>query len=237
MGRYIQSSSNPDLAQEHPAGSIVQIVQPLVHDTLGGITFAVPDYWQWHYRQAESACLRLDAYHAKLQAMPVGSDKSRGLLADDYLFGIYRTGGEMVINVSLTAQHLAHEMERIASLTPPRHGSAVARLDTAARKVRLTRPSKHAGYSGLVEMVKVRDRLEHPKKKSNPTNPGAWDEVPLAWMLSERPFPAFRRFESLMIDLVNEWASVRKRFSRKQTLSVERGIQFDHQAKKQSSKS
>lgn len=233
MGRRDRVVADQSLARDHAAGSSITLLQPLVHAELGALGYEWPRHWVGHLRRADEAHDRLLALHDRLSDVPVGPSNARHLAVDDYLFEVYGTGTEMVLNIALTAQHLADELERTAELSPY-GGPVTERLRKAAAGAGLAPPASHPGYAGFVEVAKIRDALEHPKPGNTYNGAdGEWDRVPLAWMLSDRPFPAYRRFRSLVDDLAGEWEEAKERFARPGTLTVsKRGVRSELQAKK-----
>lgn len=225
--------SDPSLARDHEAGVTVTLVQPLIHRQLGAITYEVPLFWEMHQHAAEEAHERLTALHEELASKPVDKSNSRFLQVDDFVYRVYVEGASLVRNAVLMFHHLSNTIEQQLRLDPY-GGPMLQRLDKAARSAGIERPALHAGYPGLAELVQVRDAIEHPKASSTyNANEGAWDSVPLAWMLSDKPATAYERFASLSADFVSAWKTVQEGLAAPGTITIsKRGIRHTVQAKK-----
>lgn len=234
MGRHDKVTADPALSFEHPTGGKVEVMQPVVHERLGALGYIWPRHWVDHLRRADAAYERLVELHDRLEDVPLGTDNRRLLPVDDYLFDVYGVGTDMVVNVALTMQHLAEEIER--HTTPVADPGPVAeRVRNAAATAGLGPPATRPGWDGFVEIARIRDAIEHPKP-GNTYNAldGQWDRVPLAWMLSERPLAAYGRFGSLVEWLAGEWETTRERLKKPGTLTVsKRGLRSELPAKKQ----
>jgi hypothetical protein len=234
VGRHDRVIEDSTLRFSHSAGTEVAVMQPLVHARLGALGYIWPRHWVAHLGRADAAYERLVELHDRLEDVPVDNGNRRLLPVDDYLFDVYGTGTDMVVNSALTVQHLAEEIER--STTPVAAPGPVAeRIRNAAMTAGLGEPADQPGWAGFVEIVKVRDAVEHPKPGNTYNGQdGQWDRVPLAWMLSERPLAAYGRFGSLVDWLAGEWETTRERLKKPGTLTAsQRGLRSELQAKRQ----
>jgi hypothetical protein len=140
----------------------------------------------------------------------------------------------MVVQTVLTVQHFAEEVERttVPNLDP---GPITERLREAASVAGLVSPATLSGWDGFVEILKIRDAIEHPKPGNTyNARDGEWDRVPLAWMLSERPFAAYAGFSAVIDAMATEWEAGAEARKKPGTLTVsKRGLRSDLPAKKQ----
>lgn len=111
----------------------------------------------------------------------------------------------MVSHAVRSVQHLAQLIE---SRKDARYESEIAteRIKKATELIGLTNYQSDAGYQGYVEILRVRDAIEHPKVSAvYQGDPGRWDEVPLGWMISDRGLKAYERYSSWFGLLVADW--------------------------------
>lgn len=231
MGRAARVRGDPDLAREHAAGATVTLIQVLHHTQLGAIAYewVRPFVLEWSLAERSRDALR--GLHEAVLAMPVDSSNMRTIYDLDVLAAVYGAGGGMVSHSVRAVQHLAHEMQRHS--VPLVAATVGERFREAARSVSITDRIREPDYQGFVEMVAVRDAIEHPKEENLYQGVGnRWDEVPLAWMLSERSLQAYDRFERWLKLVAADWDAYLKVTARPAEMRVsERGVRSLDQVK------
>ena len=233
MGRKTRLASNPDLGRTHQAGAQVAVIQILAHDQFGAIAYQWPRFWALHANLANEAFTRLQALHEQVLALPLDSSNMRSIYDIPLLQEIYGAGSEMVSQAVRSLQHLAEEMERFKKATLK--GTTVEeRIGEASAMFGLQSRTGDPEYQGLVELVRIRDAIEHPKATNTyQGDRNRWDEVPLAWMLSDRSIQAFQRYSVWFSNRVDDWEGHRSSLpSTPATLTVQRGIESKLQSKK-----
>jgi hypothetical protein len=181
---------------------------------------------------AEDSFEELQRLHKEVLKLPIDSSNMRGLHDLELLKDIYRAGGDMVSHASRTMQHLAEEMERVGKTTL-QTTTVVERIKEGTALFGIDDYSAESSYQGLVEIVRIRDAVEHPRAANiYQGDRNRWDEVPLAWMLSERGLQAYERFASWVELVATDWEAYLAAHPEPATLTVERGIESGLQAKK-----
>lgn len=233
MGRSQKLTGDPTKARPHEAGASVIVVQTLAHNRLGAISYSWPRQWVFHARAAQAAFEELTALHQRLVEFPVHEPTAmRSILDMDYLEAVYRAGAQMAIEAILTLQHLCEEIERgvkVQLQEPTLDG----RLREALQNAGMTPPPQRAGHAKFVELEAIRDAIEHPKMENVYNGqPGQWDRVPLAWILSERGLAAFQGWDLFLGSIADDWEECRNQFAGPAELTVERGVHSQLQFKK-----
>jgi hypothetical protein len=237
VGRSTKLVGNPELAQPHEDGAIVVVTQVLTHATLGNIIFPRQQLWRLHSHLSMEAFRRLESLHQRVLELPVDQSNMRTVRDDALLEQIYGAGSEMTANAIRTVQHLAQEIEQWKG-TNLSNRSVQDRIKEAARCLGLVEIYKISGYDGLTEIADIRDSIEHPKAHNvHQGDANRWDEVPLAWMLSDKSLIAYRRFVEWFEELVRQVEAVRDAAPVvNHELTVVRGIQSLNPTKKPPSK-
>jgi hypothetical protein len=225
MGRRSKLRSNPSLADAHAAGAKVYIMQLLVHDRFGAIAYAWPRHWMLHYSAARRGARDLSKCHDKVLQHEPGPNAMRAITDEELLEEVYDAGNTMVSHAVRAVQHLAEEIERNYK-TQLRGQTIEERINEAAALFSTQPYNLHIDYSGLAEVVGVRDALEHPQAgNTHNTDPNAWDRVPLAWMLSNRSLDAWGRFDRWFKRLSGDWDAHLPTLSKPGTITVQRDIE------------
>jgi hypothetical protein len=233
MGRKTNLSGNPDLGKEHKVGAQIAVIQILAHAQLGAIAYPWPRFWALHANLADEAFTRLESVHDQVLALPTDTSNMRSIHDLPLLQEIYGAGSEMVSNAVRAVQHLSEEMERVKGSVLT--GSTVEeRIRAATGMFGLDSRTDSPEYQGLIEILAIRDAIEHPKEANvYQGDENRWDEVPLAWMISDRSLKAFNRFSEWFGALVDEWEQCLLALPvERATLAVTRGIESKLQAKK-----
>ncbi len=232
MGRAVRLEGNPKLAKPHTKGATVTLTQDLNHAQYGGVAY------QWfrlmivELALAEQSRDHLRDQHSVVLAMPVDVSNIRTIDDLDFLADVYDAGSGMVSHVVRAVQHLAVEMQREGQ---PLLATTVAdRLQEAARGLGINDCSDEPDYQGFVEIVRIRDAIEHPRDENlYQGDKNRWDEVPLAWMLSERGLQAYERFERWITRVADDWNAYLQAHPRTITFDVvKRGVESLLPAKK-----
>ncbi|MDP1851485.1 MAG: hypothetical protein Q8K48_03610 [Candidatus Planktophila sp.] len=206
MGRRTRLRGNPTLAKDHAAGATVIYTQNLVHDPWGGIAYHWPFFWDFEKHLTNVAADELKQLQQEVFDIPLGTSNTRTITNLDLLVRIYGAGADMVSHAVRSVQYLAQSME---SWKDANYESEVAteRLRKATELIGLNNHQSDAGYQGLTEMLRVRNAIEHPKGSTiYQGDPGRWDEVPLAWMISDRGLKAYERYSSWFVLLAADWS-------------------------------
>lgn len=233
MGKDQKLRSDPARAREHAADVPVNIVQILTHNQLGAVSYFLPRYWVIHAHMAEKAANQLVELHRQLVQFPVNATNAIRSIEDmTYIEAVYGAGTGMVINIVLALQHLCEEIERTLKIQL-RESTLNGRLKEALGAAVLAEPTTRPGYAKFVELEAIRDAIEHPKgtKTYNPA-PGQWDQVPLAWFLSERSLAAFGGCSQFVKSIADDWQQRTKELDTPAELTVERGVYSQRQFKK-----
>lgn len=232
MGRNTKIQSNADLAKPHASGARVEVIQLLAHAQYGAIAYLWPRLWVIELNLAQDSFEQLQELHLEVLKLPIDSSNMRNVHDLDFLKDIYGAGGDMVSHASRAVQHLAEEMERVGKVTL-QTTTAMERIKEGVVFFGLNDHGADPSYQGLVEILRIRDAVEHPRAGNiYQGDRNRWDEVPLAWMLSERGLQAYERFTSWFELIATDWARYLVEHPEPATLTVERGIESTLQAKK-----
>lgn len=232
MGRKTKLQSHPGLAKPHDAGATVALLQILAHAQYGGIAYGWSEFWVFEANLADESFIKLKELHQEVLKFQPGASNMRSIYDLEFLEDIYCAGTDMVSHASRSVQHLAECIERVKGVSL-RATTATERIKEAAALLGLNDHQTDPGYQGLVEILKIRDAIEHPKESNVFQGGDLWDEVPLAWMLSERGLQAYERYSSWRELLVtNLEAYIKALPPRTITLTVERGIESKLHSKK-----
>ena len=227
-------SSDDELAHAHDSGASVTLMQMVEHRRLGTVLYAWPKHWAYHVEAAEAAFESLERLHEELAAMPVGPDAMRSIDDIEFIGRVYKAGSTLVSEVVRTLQHLCEEIERWTG-TPMGGSTIETRFAGASAAAGLENARSEAGYSAFQEIHAKRDAIEHPKPE-NIYNDGdtTWDEVPLAWFMSDRVIEAYRTYVDWFVKIADRWEATKAAMpGRPATFEVEmRGLRSDHQFKK-----
>lgn len=205
MGKKTKLQGDPDLAKNHKAGAKVVLFQNLNHDPLGAIGYSCSELWVFEAQLAEESYCKLQELHERVADLSPGSSNIRSIHDSDLLRSIYGTGTEMVSHAIRSVQHLAECMER-AKGTSLKGTTVIERIREAVALFGINDYASNPGYQGFVVLVKIRNAVEHPKGGTiYQYNPARWDEVPLAWLLSDRSLKDFSLHSEWFNLMVDEW--------------------------------
>jgi hypothetical protein len=182
-----------------------------------------------------------DAHFARLlAASPVGSANGRVLRWDESggLADVFRSGVNLVLFSYLAVDMYAIETYRQAHGLGLVADADASDIDTMDR-LRDTLPSilscgrpggdLLARYGTIRE---VRDSIMHPKPTNLYASDESWDQVPLAWLLSERRAICLPTSKLIIEHFEPHRKSLLARLSTPVTLTVQRGQEYIHPAKK-----
>lgn len=211
MKRKTKLRSNPALVKDHAPGAPANPLQILTHDPYGTLAYPWPPYWDFEKQLADLAFDRLKELHEEVFALPIDASNMRQIRDLDLLGRIFGAGTDMISHAVRSVQHLALSMENRKSLESGKHVSfatqiATERIKQATDQFRLNNHQGDLGYQGFVEILDKRHAVEHPKELTVfQGTDGNWDEVPLAWILSDRSLKAYERYSSWQALLVADW--------------------------------
>jgi hypothetical protein len=231
MGRKTALKSNSALAKPHALGARINVIQILPHAQYGAIAYLWPAHWTFEVHLADESCTKLKDLHLEVLKIPLDASNMRNIFDLDFLEDIYCAGTDMVSHAIRATQHLGERMEREMG-SELQATTAMERIKEAASFFDINDYSDHAGYQGFKELLRVRDAIEHPRASNIYRVGNDWDEVPLAWMLSERGLQAYERFRSWFDLLVTDWDAYCVAHSRPKRLTIERGIESKLPSKK-----
>ena len=231
-GRKTKVRSNPALAKPHEVGANVAVIQLLTHAKYGAIAYLWPKFWVFELRLADEAYAKLEQLHEVVLTLPPDNSNMRSIYELEFLQNIYCAGTDMVSHACRAVQHLAQQMERNSG-SLLQTTTAEDRIREAATLFGLNDHHLGQGYQGFVEILRIRDAVEHPKENNiYQGDRNRWDEVPLAWILSERGLQAYERFRKWIEKLATDWEKYLKdNPGPPVTLTLERGIESLMQVK------
>lgn len=226
MGRKAKLRSNPALVKDHAPGAPANPLQILTHDPHGAIAYAWPPYWDFEKHLADLAFDRLKELHEEVFALSLDASNMRQIRDLDLLERIFGAGTDMISHAIRSVQHLALSMENRKSLESGKDVSfatqtAAERIKKATDQFRLNNHQGDPGYQGFSEILNKRHAVEHPKKLTVfRGGSSSWDEVPLAWILSDRSLKAYERYSSWQALLVADW----NKYCQAHPLEINNGI-------------
>lgn len=232
MAKKTRLRGNPALARDHAAGATVIFTQDLVHDPWGAIAYQWPLFWEFEKHLTDVASDELKRLQQEVFDFPLGTSNTRTITNLDLLVRIYSAGSDMVSHAVRSVQYLAQSME---SRKEASYESEIAteRIRKATALIGLTNHQSDAGYQGFVEILRVRNAIEHPKGSTvYQGDPGRWDEVPLAWMISDRGLKAYGRYSSWFALLAQDWTKYCQAHPQTRTVSALRGLESKLSSKK-----
>jgi hypothetical protein len=231
VGRSIKSVPNGQ-AEPHADGSLVHVIQVLVHEPIGALGYHWGPQTYRHAKMAEDAFVRLVELHAGLVDIQPLSGNVR-LVPAEIATEAYECGSTMVSNVVRTMRHFALNIASRVGRRPD-EGRVLDELRSAAAMIGLDLRLRSSGYEALAEIVRVRDAIEHPKPENlHQGDDARWDQVPLAWILSDRSRKAYADYDAWLGPIVNDWnAWIAAQPKHPQTLTVQRGMGSAYPMKK-----
>ena len=233
MGRTTKLQGDPALAKPHAAGATIALLQTLTHDPFGAIGYSWSEFWLFEAQLADDSFDKLKALHQRVFELPLDASTMRSIHDKELLKAIYAAGTDMVSHATRSVQHLAECMERVKGTTL-RETNATGRIREAVALFGLDDHSTDPGYQGFVELLGIRDAVEHPtRERIFQGDPSQWDKVPLAWLISDRGLKAFERHSSWLHLLVDDWEAYCQANLQPKTLVIgSRGLKSIMPAKK-----
>lgn len=205
MGKSTKLIDDSNLHRAHDAGAKVVPIQVLAHSKFGTIAYQWPRHWVFHGRSAGAARDDLTRLHKRVLKLPVDNTDMRSIYDMAFLQDIYATGCRMVVESILAIQHFCEEIERCTKSVPS-EGDLIERLDAALKAAQLNISKKTKGYASLIELLKIRNAIEHPKPENTYSgDSNNWDRVPLAWFISDRSINNFDSFYNFLNGLNKRW--------------------------------
>jgi hypothetical protein len=214
------------------AGDNIAVTQILVHDPLGTIGYFWPVHWACHVNIAHAAYERLATIHEQIAKIAPGPNNMRIISDEALLVETYDCGSSMVSNAVRSVRHLTQAMAThgIAPLTAHR---AIEQIKEATSALGIDCRITDPGYDAFGELVRIRDAIEHPTGSSvyQGTDSG-WDQVPLAWLLSDRSLKTYVDYRHWFDLVARDWKSRLVTDAQPSKLTIERGMTSKHPAKK-----
>lgn len=232
MGTKTKLESNFALAKPHDAGAKIICLQTLTHSEYGAIGYSWPMFYEFDLHLADECFTDLKMIHDEVLKMAPDSSNMRIIYDHNFLIRIYSAGTRMVSHATRSVQHLAERMQGVSGVSL-KSTTAEERIREAVALFGLSDHHEEDGYQGYLEILKMRDAVEHPKATNvYQGEPSKWDEVPLAWVLSDRSILAFTRFDSWFGKLTSQWREYEQNHSEQIELTVRRGIESKLSVKK-----
>jgi len=202
MGRKIRLKNHPDLAKAHESGAEVTLLQILTHAQYGDIGYKWTEFFLFEKHLAHESFLKLQQLHKAVLQLSPGTANIRIINDLDFLEDIYCAGTDMVSHACRTVQHLAESMQRLGR-SELQSTTLEERIKESATQLAIDIRIAHPGYQGFIKISRTRDAIKHPKE-SNIFQGGdqRWDEVPLAWLISERRINAYLAYDSWLESLI-----------------------------------
>jgi len=195
--KKVKSTHDPALAKPHADGTPIQIVQPLVHTTYGTLHYECPQpYARLYLALAHNCSDEAASLFAELiDSTDIGPSNSRHFpwdpeamllqrfLQAGYTFILFTYLAVEVYTIQLFIG--AYNLGQVA--TPDWSGVPVMdRLRSEVPKLLSCHKPANELMADYAEIGKVRDAIMHPKPANLYDRSRTWDNVPLAWLLSER---------------------------------------------------
>ncbi len=235
MAKKVKITSNPDLAQPHKKGAEVKWFQSLIHKPMGTISYEFPQYFAMYFDYADASYSQLKALEEELLKVPV-DNKCRILdLNNDIYWSIFFWGNHLILHIVLTVEHLVLCMQAALGTVPQTKEDSKElseRFLEALKGVGFRDIRSEIGFQKLTEIINIRNKIMHPHPTSlTIPSPEKWDNVPIAWILSEKDLDAYEKYRALILEIINYWYEEEKKYKTTVSLTVQRGIQFEHDVK------
>jgi hypothetical protein len=194
---------NPNASAHVTVGAPVEWLQTAEHQVLGAVSYSPPRLqpWRRHFERFQASANTITRIHARLQGIQPGPSGARSV-DPDTTAKVYLAGSDALISAVLAVQHLAQAMEfpevDFSDKKP------ADRIGAAANLHGIDIPSETSGWQAFNEVCRHRHKIEHPTNDAY-HNYETWDEVPMAWLLSERPGIVFRDFDQWFSEIVGRW--------------------------------
>jgi hypothetical protein len=184
-------------------GDPVEWLQMSEHKVLGAISYSPPRLqpWRRHFERFQTSAKTIEKIHRKVRGIQPRASGTR-YVDPDTTAKTYMAGCDALISAVLAVQHLAQAMEFDEEDFSGK--TSTDRIRAAVERHGIDIDTTTSGWQAFTEICDQRDKVEHPTN-SRYHNYEAWDEVPMAWLLSERPSTVFEAFEGWFSDIVNRW--------------------------------
>ncbi|PZN84718.1 MAG: hypothetical protein DM484_02450 [Candidatus Methylumidiphilus alinenensis] len=233
MGKKTKLQGSPAFALPHAAGATIVPFQTLTHETFGAIGYSWSEFWIYEAELAQDSYEKLKALHQAVLVIEPHANGIRSIHDKELLKALYEAGTGLVSHATRSVQHLVEAMARQIK-TPLVETTATERIREACRDLGLDDYSSTDGYQGFAEMLSIRDAVEHPTQARIFTgDPSKWDQVPLAWSISERSIKAYERYADWFDLLTRDFDAYLSTVSKPEILSVRaRGLMSPMSVKK-----
>jgi len=233
MGKKTKLVSDPALAKDHAAGALVIPIQTLTHEPLGAIQYKYEKTWAYEANLASACNAQLEELHQQILEIPPGESSIRSIYDPELLMEIYAVGTRMVSHAVRSVQHLAQSIEAATGSTLTQT-TALGRIREALALVGIDDRADTPDYQGFKEIIGIRDAIEHPTLgRDYQADPSKWDQVPLAWIISDRSLKAFKRYDAWFYVLATEWQAYEVANAKPRDLqNVQRGLKSALSTKK-----
>lgn len=240
-GKKPRSRANRRLEKNHEAGTVVEMIQPLVHSEHGTLGFNAPCFSMVYLHMAGAACDTAEQVFQKLlDQSPVGASNMRIFRwqTNPDLFQFLNAGYALVLYSYLAVE--AYTMEQF--MYAYRRGQ-VDKEDWSWIPVmdRLTRHLPELlecpkPKSDLVakygELGEVRDNIMHPKPSNIYGTDRDWTNVPLAWLLSEKRAICLDAAVGLIGHFRPYEEALTAKSEKPGVLKVKRGVEYSYPSRK-----
>lgn len=199
------------------------------HERLGVLSYSWPRMWPVFLEESRRARDAVDAVHAKVAQEQPSANGIRMINADT-MEPLYVAHVEMVLLAVLTLRHFVLEVERTVGLSAKKHDDDLGRFRAACNSAGIEDPANDDRWSIVGELVRMRHVIEHPTQQTvYSTN--QWDQVPLAWSLTDAALRSFDAFDEIFCNVADAWEVRRQELATAGTLTIERGQRANRPAK------
>lgn len=238
MAKKLRLVSDPALAKPHEAGAVVELTQTLLHVQFGAIHYLSPKMHPYHLKEANIAFEKLESFQEKILALPILPGNARMISDMDFLGEIHRYGFNLVVHTYLAFDHFLLEILMVAYQNNPdarklwNDRDMLGRVNHVIKRVLDKKELfQSKEYAGLADIEQRRHAFNHPTaRRVYNGDLGAWDEVPLAWIISGKYKDPYLGAMKLFEELHALWEAEKGKYDRPGTLTVERGIKSLHPA-------
>jgi hypothetical protein len=170
--------------------------------------------------------------HEQIAKIAPGPSHMRIVSDEALLVEAYDCGSSMVSNTVRAVRHIALAMAT-HSHTPLATHRAIEQIKEATSALEIDCRLTDPGYDAFGELVRVRDAMEHPSESSIYQGADSgWDQVPLAWLLSDRSLKTYVDYRHWFDLVARDWKARLAADAQPSKLTVERGMKSKYPAKK-----
>ena len=244
MGKKVKSSSDPNLAHAHKAGTPVQLVQISKHEVLGMCAFPPLNCEAVLFDRAEKAFDSLKNLLEYVDTIEPSKAQIRYFDDNGRLFQLFESGFLLIVDLYLFFEYFTIRVLNTRKAKDALGENAVEEIEAQTLKEKLARIFKEvikdesmADHQGYIDLVGVwndmRSALHHPKRKNTINgDPVDWDKVPFAWLIAGKHIKPYREILSFKEELISALKKEGCFDATPGTLNVRRGIKFEHDIKK-----